>query len=110
MQDATQIDDLVIVEQTVYLKTQNFIERLGNIQTTPVESEADVLSVYAALDELITDMRTFTQTLDDGPHRGTTGILYGNGFDSSVEVPEAAIAARTQGSEKPPAFAGASLS
>jgi hypothetical protein len=72
-----------IIENSVFLKTTSFKDRLERISVQPIENEAAVRAVKAATDQLITDMQAFSNSLIlEGPRSGIyfSGPVLGTDF------------------------------
>ena len=83
---------LEAIEARVFENTQSFIQALHEISMVPVETEADVLAVKAALDQLTTDMQALSNSLIvEGPRSGI--LLSGPILGTAVNVFEGAEAA-----------------
>jgi hypothetical protein len=74
-----------LIEENVFANTQSFLQRLARISETPIDKEADVLAVKAALNQLTTDMQAFSHSLTEGPRSGISllGPVLGTGIDLS---------------------------
>jgi hypothetical protein len=83
MQTTSQnASDLSLVEENLFSKTQSFLRRLEQISFTPIDKEADILAVKAALDQLTTDMQAFSTSFTEGPRSGIllNGPILGTDF------------------------------
>ena len=80
-------------EERLFASATSFTERMQEISYMSIEKEADVLAAKAAMDQLISDMQAFSNSLIlEGPESGIllTGTVLGNDFAVSEGTRSAA--------------------